>query len=350
MHMPADKNNLSQEPLDPGRQALADALQVSFRLLTGVMVLLAVAYLASGLFIVQEHERAYVLVLGRISGVGAERVKEPGLHWTWPKPVAEIVRVPAARIQHMDIDTHWYEQLPGHEWDPEFGRSVRESLRPLQDGYLLTGDANIVHTRWGLRYTIRDPEAYIFRVREAEQILHKELDRAALSVAQRWPVDRALRTDIEMFRHTVDQELRTRLHTLELGLEVHRLDLLAVTPPLQVAEAFEAVIEAEQDRSRSISSARAYAARVANETQGDTARVQAEASAERQRVVSEAEADADFFTSVLAAFQAQPEVLTQTLWQDRIRDVLARVDRKQILHERAEGQRELRLQLSPPRE
>ncbi len=343
-------NREQQEPLDPGRQALADALQVSFRLLIGVMVLITLAYLGSGLFIVQEHERAYVLVFGRITGMGAERIKEPGLHWTWPKPIAEVVRVPAARIQSMEVDTQWYEALPTAELAPGPRQAASPSLRPLRDGYLMTGDANIIHARWGVRYAIRDPETYLFGVAEAERLLHKELDRAAVRVAQRWPVDRALRTDIEQFRGDVDQELRTRLHAHPIGLELHRLDLLAVTPPLQVAAAFEQVIEAEQDRSRSISAARAYAARVANEARGAASRVRAEAQAERQRVVSEAEADADFFRSVQEAYQAQPTVIAHTLWQDRIREVLAQVDRKHILHERTDGQRELRLQMGPPRE
>ena len=172
MHMPAE--NRSHEPFDPGRQALADALQVSFRLLTGIMVLLAVAYLGSGLFIVQEHQRAYVLVLGRVAGVGMERIREPGLHWTWPKPIAEVVRVPAERIQTMEVDTHWYEVQPGEEWDE---RGFEPTLRPLRDGYLITGDANIIHTRWGLRYIIRDPETYLFRVAEPERILEKSEER-----------------------------------------------------------------------------------------------------------------------------------------------------------------------------
>lgn len=343
--MTAQVENKSLSELDPGRQALADALQVSFRLLVGVMVFITLAYLASGVFIVQEHERAYVLVFGRITGLGADRIKEPGLHWTWPKPVAEVVRVPAARIQTLEVDTQWYEQLPTDQWDPGPQRAAAPSLRPLRDGYVLTGDANIIHARWGVRYAVRDPETYLFRVAEAERILHKELDRAAVRVAQRWPVDRALRTDIEQFRGEVDQVLRERLYDHPVGLDLHRLDLLAVTPPLQVAAAFEQVIEAEQDRSRSISAARAYAARVANETRGDASRVQAEARAERQRVVSEAEADAEFFRSVQTAYHEQPTIIAHTLWQDRIREILARVDRKHILHERTDGQRELRLQL-----
>lgn len=329
---------------DPGREALADALRVSFRVLLWSMVLIAAAYLLSGIFVVREHERAYVLVFGRIAGVGTERIKNPGLHWTWPKPISEIIRIPAERIQTMEIDSMWYEELPtrGFQTQP---RAAGPALRPLRDGYLLTGDANIIHARWGVRYTIRDPEIYLFQITNAEELLHKEVHRAATQVAQQGTVDRALRTEIEAFRADVANVLRDRLLEHPIGLDLHRLDLLSITPPLQVAAAFESVIEAEQDRSRDVSAARAYAARIQNETQGQVQQLLAEARAHRQQILSGAEADADFFLSVLDAFRDHPEVITQTLWQNRIRAIMAQVDRQHFIYERQDGKRELRLQL-----
>ncbi len=341
-------NNDTPQPLndrsDPGREALGEALRVSFRVLLWSMILIAFAYLLSGIFIVREHERAYVLVFGRVSGVGTERIKNPGLHWTWPKPIAEIIRIPAERIQTMEIDSMWYEELPvrGFQTRP---RAASPALRPLRDGYLLTGDANIIHARWGVRYTIRDPEIYLFHITHSEQLLDKEVHRAATLVAQQWAVDRALRTDIEAFRADVANVLRDRLLEQPIGLDVHRLDLLSITPPLQVAAAFESVIEAEQDRSRDVSAARAYAARIQNETQGQASQLLSQARVDRQRIVSEAEADADFFLSVLDAFRDHPKVITQTLWQDRIRTIMDRVDRQHFMYERQDGKRELRLQI-----
>lgn len=337
------------EQPDPGREALADALRLSFRLLVGVMFLLAAAYLLSGAFIVQEHERAYVLVFGRITGIGTERVKEPGLHWTWPKPIAEIVRVPAARIQNMEVNTHWYHEPPGPAM-VEGQPPPAEALAPDRDGYLLTGDANILHARWGLRYTIRDPEIYLFDVTHPEHILQQELDRAVTRVGQEWRVDQALRSDIEGFRAAVNQQLIRRLDAHPIGMEVHRLDLLAIAPPRQVAAAFEAVTEAEQDRSQTVSAARADAARTVNEAQGAQSRIESESRAERQRIISEAEADADFFTSVFTQYQQHPELITQTLWQDRMRTVMGEVTEQYMVYEREDGQQEIRLQMGRPPE
>jgi len=341
-----EPNPTLHAPQEAGRQALSDALRLSFRLLSFTMVLLGVAYLLSGIFVVHEHERAYVLVFGRISGVGSERLKEPGLHWTLPKPFAEIVRIPAERIQTVESDSLWYYRSPSALLSEDEGPS-RFGLEPGRDGYLLSGDANILHTQWGIRYNVRDPEAYLFHFENPEAILLRELDRAAIRTAQQWGVDRLLRTDIEGYRAAVDLELRRRLTILGLGLQVLRLDLLDVIPPRQVEASFEAVIESEQERSRSISAARAYVARLENETEGQRSQLLAQARAAQERTISEARADAQFFSAMLEEYRAAPVMLANTLWQDRLRRVLSRVDEQFFLVERADGTRELRLLVGP---
>lgn len=332
---------------DPGREALADALRLSFRMLIIAMLLLSGAYLLSGIFIVQEHQRAYVLLVGRIAGTGADRVKGPGLHWTWPKPFAEIIRVPAERIHNMEIDSLWYAEATGGPRAAQT-RASSPALRPGIDGYMLTGDANILHARWAVRYVIRDPELYLFDVADAESLLHRELERAAMITAHQRPVDATLRLDIEGYRASVDERLRERMNRLNIGIALHRLDLLSITPPLQVAAAFDSVIEAEQDRSRAVSAARAYAARARNEAQGERSRIVAVAAAQKQRILSEAAADADFFRAVLEEYRRNPDIIASTLWQNRIRSVLSKVDAQYLVTKREEGVQELRLMIGAP--
>ena len=149
-----------------------------------------------------------------------------------------------------------------------------------------------------MRYRIDDPEAYLFRFADNEAILRRELDHAVVKTSARFAIDRALRTEIEAFRGAVAAELRNRCAALGLGVRLEGLDLVAVAPPRQVADAFNEVVAAENERSERISAARGYAARVANEAQGEAARTLAESRAAAQRLVSETSADADYFRQV----------------------------------------------------
>lgn len=338
-HPPVETRN---DAPPTGGRALAEALAVSFRLLRFLMFALLVLYFFSGAFSVPQHERAFVLIFGQLKGLGADRIRSPGFHWTWPAPIAEVVRVPAARVQTVETTTFW----PAIDLQLE-GAPPRPTLNPARDGYALTGDANILHSRWAVRFTLDDAEAWAFDFDQGAAILRNELDRAAILATGRFTIDQALRTDIESFRAAVERELVRRCDALGLGVRVQNVELLALQPPRPALDAFSAVIEAEQERSRAISAARAYAARTLNEAEGDAARLRAEGAAYRQRLVAVIQADADYFKRVLPAYERAPDVVARTLRQDILRRVLSGVDAKYLVPADGSGRRELRLMLGP---
>ncbi len=330
---------------DSGQTALTDALEVSFRALRFAMGLLLIGYLLSGIYIVGQHEKAMVLVFGKLSGMAGERVKSPGLYWTFPRPISEIIRIPTERVQSIATETFWRDlpQTPdGLPAAPATG-----PLKPGQDGYALTADSNLIHSRWILRYRIGDPIRYRFGFADLEAVLAREIDHAIVRVSGRFPIDQALRTNIEAFRAAVDRRLRDRIAQLDLGIAVVGLEIAGLIPPQQVAAAFNAVVAAEQERSQQISAARGYAARALNEAQGDAARLVAEGEAYRRRVVSEVSAEADYFRKVRQEYRKNPRVIAGTLLQASLRRVLEQVDEKFILGQAGRGRQELRLQLNP---
>ncbi len=330
---------MSDHPSTPetGDTALTGALNDSFRILRWVMALVAVFYIFSGVFNVHQGERAYVLVFGKIDGLAGERLLEPGFHWTWPRPIAEVVRTPTERVQTVDSATFWYRDE----------KSPANALRPGTDGYTLTGDANLIHSQWAIRYSVIDPEIVKFRLADLDSILQRELDHAVLQCTARRSVDQALRTEIEAIRSAVDATLRQRAEALALGVRIDRVDVLALAPPRQVTAAFASVIESEQDRSSKISAARAAAARSLNESAGEAARLKSEGEAYRRRVVAEVSASADYFTKVYEQYKKNPDIIAQTLRQDTLHRVLTGVDQKFLIHRNATGQQQLRLLINP---
>ena len=198
-----------------------------------------------------------------------------------------------------------------------------------------------------MRYRISAPEQFLFGFSRPEQVLRSELDRAVVMASSRFGIDEAMRSEIESFRAAVDTRLRERCREIGLGVQVDRVDLLAVTPPRQVAQAFDAVISAEQEQSRTISEARGYAARLDNEAQGEAARLRDEGESARRRTVSEVKASADYFNTVREKYVNNPDITAQVLLQDVLRRVLIGVDEKYVIHKNADGTQELRLLLTP---
>src|SRR5437870_12205831 len=143
-----------ETPVDAGSQALSEALRSSFAIVKVVMVILVVVFLASGFFKVNPQEQAIILRFGRPVGKGPGALLGPGPHWSFPYPIDEYVKVSVSGIQKVGSTVGWYattpaQELAGSEPPPNV------SLNPAADGYALTADGNIVHTRATLTYRIK---------------------------------------------------------------------------------------------------------------------------------------------------------------------------------------------------
>ena len=291
-----------RRPSDPGegQAALQDALRVSFRLLQYVMVVLIVVYFFTGLKIIKQHERGVVLVLGKVRGVGDDRVKGPGLVWTWPKPFAEVKTVVSTE-QNEPLttgDAFWYFVGPGMPEGMEQRAHSGPTLDPMREGYTVTGDVNLLHTRWNLRYTVEDVEAYKFGFLDAEELVRKELRRAVVNVSAGFSIDRALRTDVESFARAVEEVCRRRVNALNLGIAIRGIELLNKSAPLQVSDAFDQVTIAENDRDAAKSLARKDATKSLNEAEARAADVVEEAHAAAAKYTNGLEARADYFRDI----------------------------------------------------
>ena len=152
-----------QTPVDSGSQALTEALQSSFSIVKFLMVGLFVLFLLSGLFKVESQEKAIILRFGKPVGEGDQALLGPGLHWSWPYPIDEVIKIPIAEIQEVKARANWFAQTPLQESQGEIPPAPAGTpLNPAIDGYALTGDDNIIHVKASLRYRIEDPVRCVF--------------------------------------------------------------------------------------------------------------------------------------------------------------------------------------------
>src|SRR3954467_10302379 len=97
---------------DAGSTALSEALRSSFFVVKIVMVILVIAFFGSGLFTVTSQQRAIVLRFGKPTGTGPDQLLGPGLHWSWPSPIDEVVKISIGDIKTVQSTTGWYQTTP----------------------------------------------------------------------------------------------------------------------------------------------------------------------------------------------------------------------------------------------
>jgi len=384
-------NKSGIDELDAAGKSLSEALRISFIILKIIMIVLVAAFLASGFKTVGPDEQALVLRFGKIRGMGEERLLGPGLHWIFPYPIDEMVRIPVEKKVNLAIRTFWYYQTEAEilAEGPKRRSRVPEKLDPVKEGFCLTrsekqneavtgsdgSDYNIVHSKWQLTYQIDDPNRFFKNVYvedikpgevyfdvitgSVEPLLQDLIEGAVVTAMVNYTIDEAIKSQDRIPKH-VKGLMQEKLDQIEGGIKVVSVYLTDITWPRQVDEAFLALIEASQTSQMAISQARTYAENTVNETAGPVAeqlfaavhdetvseqekellwsRVAgaaqekiAEARAYRTEVVETAKANAVYLQRLLPEYRKRPELVIQEIYQDAIEYVLNNTDEKMII-------------------
>jgi modulator of FtsH protease HflK len=337
--------------ISDGSQALLNTLRLGLFSLRVIILSLFAIYLVSGIFVVKPNEKAFILRFGKIVGeTKEEQVAESGeWHWAWPKPIDEVIRVPVKQSRTIHTEQFWYNdknpESPTREVTPN---ANKEPLVPGLDGYLLTGDINILHCKWSLTYVVHDLIDYHSNHKDPEDAIRRILEKVVLHEAARTTIDNALYIGAEEFRLNIQDNVGKRLARLEVGITVKNVTFDRREPPRSTIHAFRKVMEAGQEKSREMNDAKGYANRLLQQAKARSTNEIAGAESYRKRVVASVEADGKYFLKILKEFQKSPETMLITLYSNGLNDVLGKVENKYIIHTDADGAgQEIRLHLGP---
>jgi regulator of protease activity HflC (stomatin/prohibitin superfamily) len=241
---------------DPAMKSLADALRVSFRVLSAMMAVFVVLFLATGVGSISPQERGLVKVFGKIT-----RVAKEGFVYNWPFPIGEIEKVNIQERQ-IRIEDFWlYETAKDkHVVDLASRDRTNNGLRPGWDGYLLTGDRNLVHVKFLCRYQVQDPVAVQTRVADLEPVLRDALCRAAVQAGAVRTAD-AIQVDPTGFLNDVKTTAQAELDALlnakpgEPAVRINSVLSENKTWPLAAYTAYEQAQKARTEHATKINKA-----------------------------------------------------------------------------------------------
>jgi membrane protease subunit HflK len=224
------------------------------------------------------QERGVVTLFGAYS-----RTLTPGMRFTLPSPIESVEKIDVEAIRTTDI-----------------GSTDRN-----QENLILTGDQNIIDLAYSVRWNIKDPQLYLFRIQNPDETTKEVAESAMRQVVAGVSLDDAIgagRSDIEQ---RVQQQMQRLLDGYGAGVRVQGVAIKQSDPPAAVNDAFKEVSAAQQQAQSYMNDARAYALQT-------TARAQGEAAA---------------FDKVYAQYKLSPEVTRRRMYYETMERVLSRVDK-----------------------
>jgi membrane protease subunit HflK len=271
------------------------------------------------------------------------------LHWSFPYPIDEVVKIPITEIQKVTSNNGWYFTTPEQELSGE-ELPAGASLNPAIDGYALTADRNIIHTRVTLYYHIDDPIRYVFDFESASNTVQNALDNALLYTAAKFNVDDVLLNRVNEFREAVQARVTDLTEQEQLGIVIDQCEVQSI-PPRQLADVFSQVTTARENRNKLLNDAHSYENQVLSYAGARASTITNEAESARVRYVESLTSEAKRFSDLLPQYKINPNLFAQQQLVEVMSQALTNVQDKWFLPQRADGKpRELRLMLNrePP--
>ena len=268
-----------------------------------IAAVLALIWLGTGFFIVQEGQQAVITRFGELKGT-----REAGFNWRMPYPIERHETVALTQLRSIEI-----------------GKGSTGQATGLKDSSMLTQDENIVDIKFTIQYRLKSAADYLFQNRNPDDAVSKAAESAIREVVGRGNMDSVLSKDRETIQRDVVKSVQAQLDRYKTGIQIQTVNIQNVQPPEQVQAAFDDALKAGQDRDRLKNEGQAYANDVVPRAKGTAARLKEEADGYKANVIARADGDGERFKSIQAEYQKAPQVTRDRLYLDAMQSIYSSV-------------------------
>jgi membrane protease subunit HflK len=268
-------------------------------LVTGIIIILGLGWLASGLYKVEDAERGVVIRFGQyLKETGA------GLNWHVPYPIETVELVNVSLVRTIQIG-----------FRANRGKVLSESL-------MLTQDENIIDVQLEVQYQISSARDFLFNVSQPIATLQQVVESVLREVVGQSLMDFVLTDGRSEVAERVKSLAQEALDQFAIGLTITNVNMQNAQAPEQVQAAFDDAVKAREDKERIINEAQAYSNKILPQARGEAARMTEEATAYKERVIAEAKGQTERFDKLYKEYIKAPKVTRDRMYLDTMESVM----------------------------
>lgn len=236
----------------------------------------------------------------------------PGLHFHLPAPLERIEKIDARTIRRLEIGNIADPRAIALLWTREHG---------AQDAFL-SAENNFFHPYILIHYQIKDIFDYRYSFSQPDELLENAANRLLTRLfATRIFVEIATSYREEL-EEIVQKELQKQIDRLHTGLEIISVNTKDIHPPVEVADAYEEVVAAMQEKQTRINRALGYRNSSIPEARGWAVRSIREAEAYALEREASAAGEASRFSARAESIGAWPAISRPMLYREAIKEAL----------------------------
>jgi len=275
-----------------------------------IAAIIAVVWLASGIYIVDPPERGVVLQFGEY-----KETTLSGPHWHIPYPIqtVEVVNVDESRTAEIG-----------------FRSTAGRSGMVASEALMLTQDENIIEMKIEIQYRVEKPADFLFNVENPVRTLQQMTESAVREVVGRSMMDDVLTIGRQEVAIKSEKLLQSLLSDYGTGLLVTSFNIPDAQAPAQVQAAFDDVVKAGADKVRMKNEAEAYANDIVPRARGAGFRVVQEAEAYKSQILAKAQGETSRFLQVMNEYEKAPEITRERMYLDTMESVYSRTQKVMV--------------------
>ncbi len=247
-----------------------------FKMIWLALGAIALFLLTTTMHQIKPEERGVVTMFGRYNST-----LTPGVSLTLPTPIQRVQKVNVEQIRNIEL-----------------GSAAEETL-------MLTGDQNIIDIAYQVRWSIKDPEEYLFEMRTPIDTIRQVAESSMRQVVAQVSLQDAIGNKRGEIEARVQEEMQRTLDRYNSGVAIRGIAIKQADPPSEVNDAFKDVTAAQQDAQSAVNNANAYSLQL------------------RQIALGEATA----FDKVYVQYKLSPEVTRRRMYYETMERVLRGVDK-----------------------
>jgi membrane protease subunit HflK len=283
-----------------------------------IIVVVLVIYVGSSTFFtVGVDEVGVVQRFGR-----HVRTAQPGLNFKLPAGIEKVTKVPVRRIDK-----------------EEFGfRTVAAGVRTqyaVSSAYegeylMLTGDLNVAVVPWIVQFRIKEPDKFLFKVRNVRGTL-RDLAESTMRLVVG---DRSINEVISKREEIADEArslLQKELDEAETGIYVVTIEMKKTNVPEPVQPSFNEVNQAVQEKERMVYQAREEYNKAIPAAKGNAEKTIKAAEGYALDRINRAKGDAARFVALYNEYSKAKDVTRRRLYLEALKDLIPKLGSKYII-------------------
>ena len=284
-----------------------------------LLVLVLLILIISSFFQIDPEEVGVITRFGKYV-----RTVDPGLNVKMPF-VEKVTKVAVERQQKEEF---------GFRTRQAGVRTQYNSRRNLDESLMLTGDLNLANVEWVVQYRISDPYNYLFKVRNPKSTLRDISEAAMRQIVGDRTVNEVLTVGRTEISSEVEKLIQDICKEYSLGIKIEQVVLQDVNPPEPVKAAFNAVNEAQQEKSTLINKAKSEYNKVIPKARGQAKETVQKAEGYATERINTALGEVARFNALYKEYVKAPQVTRQRIYLETMADVIPKLGNKIITDEK----------------